>query len=877
MKTIGTCLIAGLLDCAGVVMAVEVPATQVLKESGVTAGLAVVIGTTDGALEAGLIHEGKMLVQGLALSNEAAARARKFIFEKKLYGLASVSVVKTSATLPYYDRLVNLLVADLDALGKDAPSKEEIDRVLGYEGVAYLKKGGAWAKTVKPTPKEVDAWTHFCHDASGNPVSKDLVVGPPNTFRWADGPFGRNLIGGLRTSDGVAVQINPAYNERLLANRSSLPAALRGLFLWARDVNSGVLLWRRKVAEGGDSAYSWNYANTFVAAGGRVYGFDFTAEDRIALTAWHLRTGDVARVFDKGVVCRKADYPGGAQKGRGWQTWANETFAWSTVLVHADKVVHAVKDKLVVMDAGTGNVVWKQEAKDARYHRALISGDRVVALLAKVEDRSGRAAGASKERASAELVAAEAWQLKDGRPLWRSDLNGLWFPSDTLGLNFGAQDLHLLLPVTKAQAGKGQALILMDAKDGSRVWEKPTGSGPMGLCIIKDKIWIGTYGSSPFGGVLSLATGDRDPTPRKGGMNQSACDGPTATLNWFMGKRNFIPVDPKPDSYQWLALRPMGKQCGEKAAASYGSVFAVSVYCYCDHFIRGTGAFYAVYPTTPIPDGQRLTKGGGIAAGAVDRQTEAQKSLSAFAWGKPEGVRSFWGVANFRGGAEHPALLGYESTQTAPVQAGDLTLLAYPHEHRLAATRDGREIWNAVAGARIGSAPVLYGNLALFGSHDGYVYAVNVKDGTRAWRFLAAPADRRHMFFGQIESAWPVFNVVLDGGTAYVSAGRHEELDGGIHFYGLDAATGAMKWHVQRRRGYESDRGPMRVRKTGHGLTYVSERESNVPYDDRALLNDAIEVRDGKIFLFKKAVVDVAAPKDEVRLSDALVPPQFPK
>jgi hypothetical protein len=72
MKTIGTCLIAGLLDCAGVVMAVEVPATQVLKESGVTAGLAVVIGTTDGALEAGLIHEGKMLVQGLALSNEAA-------------------------------------------------------------------------------------------------------------------------------------------------------------------------------------------------------------------------------------------------------------------------------------------------------------------------------------------------------------------------------------------------------------------------------------------------------------------------------------------------------------------------------------------------------------------------------------------------------------------------------------------------------------------------------------------------------------------------------------------------------------------------------------------------------------------------------------
>lgn len=198
-------------------------AREIIKTTGVEAGLAVHIGTVDGVLEAELTNDGRMVVQGLALSEEAAAKARKHIFEQKLYGLASVSVVKTATTLPYYDHLVNLLVADLDALGKNAPSNEEIQRVLGYEGVAYLKKGGNWSKAVLKTPPGIDAWTHYHYDASGNPVGRDLVAGPPNAFRWTDGPFNVNLIGGFRTSDGVTVQINGAYLNLGRAGRRSPP------------------------------------------------------------------------------------------------------------------------------------------------------------------------------------------------------------------------------------------------------------------------------------------------------------------------------------------------------------------------------------------------------------------------------------------------------------------------------------------------------------------------------------------------------------------------------------------------------------------------------------------------------------------------------
>jgi hypothetical protein len=54
---------------------------SILKAAGVEAGLTVHVGTTDGALEAELTNDGRMLVQGLSLSDAATARARNRLFE----------------------------------------------------------------------------------------------------------------------------------------------------------------------------------------------------------------------------------------------------------------------------------------------------------------------------------------------------------------------------------------------------------------------------------------------------------------------------------------------------------------------------------------------------------------------------------------------------------------------------------------------------------------------------------------------------------------------------------------------------------------------------------------------------------------------------
>ena len=352
-----------------------------------------------------------------------------------------------------------------------------------------------------------------------------------------------------------------------------------------------------------------------------------------------------------------------------------------------------------------------------------------------------------------------------------------------------------------------------------------------------------------------------------------------------MGKRNFVPVHRQPGWPHWVSLRCMGKKCGERAAASYGSIYGVSPFCGCDQFIRGSAAFYAVRPVAPVADEKRLAKGGGRTLGPVGPQIEARKGMAALFWGMPEGLPGFWFTTNFRWSEPIHHWPGYGRTRTEPAQAGDLTLVAHVHEHRLAAMRKGKEVWNFVAGGRIGTPPVVHssstkasedkGDLAIFASHDGYVYAANARDGTPAWRFLAAPADRRHVVLGQVESAWPVFNVVLQDGRIYCSAGRHEEMAGGIHFYCLDAATGAIKWHVKRRCGLESDLSPIRQRKNTGDDRGTERLKRGILSDGRAQMNDVIELRDGHICLHGVPMVDLAAPKDVIKYPKTLVPPQI--
>ncbi|KPK34141.1 MAG: hypothetical protein AMJ65_18765 [Phycisphaerae bacterium SG8_4] len=132
---------------------------------------------------------------------------------------------------------------------------------------------------------------------------------------------------------------------------------------------------------------------------------------------------------------------------------------------------------------------------------------------------------------------------------------------------------------------------------------------------------------------------------------------------------------------------------------------------------------------------------------------------------------------------------------TSPVTSGNHLVVALSDSHSVAAldTRDGSVLWRYTTGGRIDSPPALYDGLAIVGSHDGYVYCLQLSDGQLVWRFRAAPADRRSVAFGQIESVWPaVGSVLLNNDSVYCTAGRTSYLDGGITLFRLDPRTAGV-------------------------------------------------------------------------------------
>jgi outer membrane protein assembly factor BamB len=156
----------------------------------------------------------------------------------------------------------------------------------------------------------------------------------------------------------------------------------------------------------------------------------------------------------------------------------------------------------------------------------------------------------------------------------------------------------------------------------------------------------------------------------------------------------------------------------------------------------------------------------------------------------------------------------------------------------------GRRHWSFFAGGRIDSPPTVRGGAAYFGSADGWVYCLRLSDGRLAWKFRAAPAERRIVSRGRLESAWPVHGSPLllespDGTAAiYFAAGRSSHLDGGIHLYGLDPRTGKQLHHAVVRSGradVDSRRTPRPIGTLSDVLVTDGERifMRNLAFDRR--------------------------------------------
>ena len=748
----------------------------VLDATHIEAGLAVHVPATDGAVEAGLAATGRFVVQGLSLDEEATAAARKAVMEAGQYGLASVVEAGETSRLPYADNLVNLLIVDADALGDRAPGEAEVRRVIAPvpRGAAYIKRGGAWNVVTKEMPAEYDEWTHYEHGADGNPVSGDTAVGPIERVQWVAGRDFTDVQGEYRLGGGRAVYDYEDGREKRPHNHVTGGGKR---WLVGRDAFSGVLLWRRELRPS-----DLNYNVT--AVGDRVYT---TLEKNGPLVALDAATGETVTEYVQG----------GRQTQR-------ETMR---ILISDDRVIQAADDTLYVLDAASGDLLWKHTPE----------GSKVVAFPTvgggKVYIAIGQGLGMSRVFKLDKSQGVLAFDLETGKQVWSN--------TDAAGMRM-SQLLYSDGKVVTFESGtifvkpRESPVLAMDAATGKTAWRAKSDGIRQALMVRDGRVVV----SSPV--VIDqydLSSGELLSSDRAPSFG--SCIMPRATTNYLMpGYSSWLRDDGQ------VLVQYLGRGgCSEANTPGYGMLYTLPNDCGCFNSIRGSVALSPGELGAPVADEARLEKRVGPSPSRTSPQDD---DADQAAWPTfrgdlrrtagsneklPDALKQAWAtdlvdwqrdLASIAGDAvesEDPAL--YRAL-TAPTVGYGLVFVAAPFQHTLYAVNaeTGERAWSFIAGGRIDGPPTLTRGLAIFGCRDGLVYALDPASGELVWKFLAAPYDLRITDHSQVESHWPVPAAVAAVGDDIVfAAGRHEEA-GGLMLWRLDARTGEIRakrfLHIER-------------------------------------------------------------------------------
>ena len=797
--------IVGLAATASAGTAQE-DARQILETGGVKGGLIVHVGCGDGRLTADLAT-GPFIVHGLG-TDAAVAAARRHIEAKGLTGKASVARWD-GGRLPYVDSLVNLIVAR----GKGQVSGEEMARILAPRGRALVRSGSldtghltldtrspagldGWSLLTKPVPREIDEWTHYLRDASGNAVARDAQVGPPRHMQWlADPLWSRNH----HTLASISSVVSTAGRLFYILDDGP-PASMNVPGRWSlvgRDAFNGALLWKRAIDE-------WAYVRRgfrsgpvqlprlLVAEGERVYaptGISGPVAVFDAVTGTTLRTckgtdGTEEIVLHQGVLlvvtggpmseqaaidparAKEARFPNQkaivalrAETGGGRWRWPEpegQPLMPLTLAAEGKRVFLQAGKGIVCLALDSGKELWRTQQPTANVPTP--EGKRRAGKTPKKKRQKGlgkRGAGWSV----ATLV------VHDGVVLW-------------------------------ADGGKLQAL---SADQGKALWDCPSRAGfrsPADVFVASGLVWLGpdfAQGRDPRTGEVKKSM-DTMRALRTAGHHHR-CYRQKATDRYIMeGYRGIEFMDLVGDNHSrnnWIR-----GVCQYGILPCNGLIYAPPNACGC--FMEGLlHGFWAVAASSPSravgSDSTALEKGPAFGkAEAVDKPFPDASPWPTLR-GNPLRSGSTATDVPTKLGEGWRAKVG--GRLTPPVVAGGLVAVASIDAHRVVAldAATGKQRWSFTAGGRVDSPPTLHQSLALFGCADGWVYCLRRHDGALVWRFRAAPEDRRTVVRDQVESVWPVHgSVLVEGGVAYVAAGRHSYLDGGLRLYGLDPATGKV-------------------------------------------------------------------------------------
>jgi len=775
-------LVVSLIAGAARAGSMQNVAKEILEATGVRGGLVVHIGCGDGRLTAALRANDGFIVQGLDKDAAKIDEARKHISSLGLYGPVSVGRLEGNG-LPYIDNLVNLIVAE--DLGEIATS--EVTRILAPNGAAYVKKAGEWQKTIKPRPKEIDEWTHFRHDATGNAVAADSIVGPPRRMQWVGSPkWARNhecsaSLNALVSANGRLFYIMDEGPRDSI----QLPAKFS---LIARDAFNGTVLWRRELAAWHNHLFPLKsgparLTRRLIAIGDEVYttlGIDEPLSALDAATGKTIRTYAGTKTVEElisadgvlflvvnpdrePVLYKQEDAHCWTEQNRASKRWG-----W-------DETV----DALMAVNTGTGEVLWNIDSKIVPMSLAA-DGQRVVY-------HDGEA-----------VVCLEHGT---GKQLWRTPVERSpliptgWSPSMVM-----FQDVVLF-------SGKQRALAALSAKDGKELWTSelhPSGHFcPEDVLVVDGLVWSGDIANARPKST-GLFTGRN---PRTGNVEREfspnvepfavmhqRCYPSKATEKYIIPSwigTEFI----NPRTQEWEIHHWVRGGCFYGMMPCNGLLYATPNACACYYQSKLAG-FNALAPAAqskrPAPsDAGRLQR--GPAYDGIRETRDERRGTRDWPMYRHDAARSGRATTKVPATLKRSWQTDIGGRVTQPVVGDGKLFVASVDTHAVHAldAASGTKLWSYTTGARVDSPPALYKGRVLFGSADGWVYCLRASDGALAWRFRAAPDELRLMSYEQIESVWPVSgSVLIQAGVAYTLAGRSMFLDGGMRLLRLDPLTG---------------------------------------------------------------------------------------
>ena len=686
------------------------------------------------------------------------------------------------AYLPFVDNLVNLIVAE----NLHGVPMAEIQRALCPNGVAMIKGAdGAWQRTVKARTDAIDDWTHYFHGADGNAVAQDDEVGPPTRLAWLGSPrWSRHhdrmaSMSALVTGNGRMFYIMDEGSRISI----QLPSKWK---LVARDAFNGVILWKKPLENWHDQLWPLKsgptqLAKRLVTSGDRLFvplalnapvscldaatgEVLWTYSDKAAAEEMVLVDGVLYVVVNRGAWALK-DF--NVKLNTGDQGRVAKEFAWDK----KPRELHAI-------DVASGEMLWKRETKVAPLS--------LVANTKRVVFHDGEA--------------VVSLNPADGEQTWRNDKASR---RSLFEFNYGPR-LVVQEKVVLYAGGDGKKMGL-DAASGDILWssEDPRSGyrSPQDLLVSGGLLWSAPLTATQDSGIYvgrDPLTGEvkkEFPPTVETYWFHHRCYIAKATEKFLMPSRTGIEfIDHEKE--EWDINHWVRGGCLYGVLPANGLTYAPPHNCAC-------------YPEAKLYGFNALAAGGSAAVMIADEQRlERGPAYADAGGGEPDAgdwptyrhdvARS--GHSDQKLGADldlaWKADLGGRLSALTIADGRVFVSQIDAHTVHALAHKSGGRLWHFTAGARVDSPPTIWNGRVLFGCSDGNVYCLRAADGELVWRFRAAPGDRRTMVFEQLESLWPVPGSVLveDGVVSFV-AGRSAFLDGGMHFYRLDAASGKVLVH----------------------------------------------------------------------------------